>query len=458
MTANREPRLVAARGSVSSADTAGAGFPFTAGELVRAVLFLAVFAYFWVGFEIFTDLADPKVLLLDNDGNAFRQVVTLLLVAIVGVFALHSVRDMLPGLVTPMLVAVAAWLFVAVVLSTDPGLSARRYALAMFMVGLAAVTPLIPVSERQFSFLAATALLAFLAVNFAAVVFMPNIAIHQPWDLKEANLAGGWRGLYQHKNAAGSAMASAVFLGIYIARARSMMLGLLVAGAAAAFLLFTLSKTPPLFLVPTLAVSWLVLKLRSTVARCLLLLAVVAAINLFTLGTVVFPGIKSIVEKSISDPTFTNRTDIWEFATREVMRHPVKGYGFAAFWGTTDVASSGDSIETWATKAGHAHNGYLDSVINAGFPALLLIILWLVIEPMRNLARQPAGSHGPLTTLYVQLIVFGLLMSCMESQFFAADGPIWFMMLFAVFGLKLQASADLVREADPASPGPSTGR
>jgi hypothetical protein len=45
----------------------------------------------------------------------------------------------------------------------------------------------------------------------------------------------------------------------------------------------------------------------------------------------------------------------------------------------------------------------------------------------------------------------------MESQFFAADGPIWFMMLFAVFGLKLQASADLVREADPASPGPSTG-
>ena len=43
--------------------------------------------------------------------------------------------------------------------------------------------------------------------------------------------------------------------------------------------------------------------------------------------------------------------------------------------------------------------------------------------------------------------MFGLFTSCFESPFFENSGPLWFTMLIAIFGLRLQAHANLVESS-----------
>jgi O-antigen ligase len=58
------------------------------------------------------------------------------------------------------------------------------------------------------------------------------------------------------------------------------------------------------------------------------------------------------------------------------------------------------------------------------------------------------GTDPDLTRLYVRIWMFGLFSSCFESTFFGNSGPLWFTMLIAVFGLRLQAYANLVENPE----------
>lgn len=427
------------------------GAPMVAGvdaapaNWLRAALFVAIFCYFWIGLEGLQPPTETREIVAKLGGNVVNQVTTILLVAMAGVFAAKYGKEELALLVTPLLAIVLCWLACTVLISVQPALSAKRFVLAMFITFLAAVFPLLPRDEQQFADLMAAGLALTIALCFVTVALVPTLAIHQAWDVKEPDLAGSWRGVFPHKNAAGTAMAIAVFVAVYVARVRSLAAGAALLVASLVFLYFSKSKTPALMLVPTIALSTLVLFLRNTAVRIVVVLAAIATVNLFTLGSVVFAPIKQIIEKSLSDPSFTNRTDIWEFALQEFWKHPITGFGFHSFWGTEELINSGDSIETWATKAEHAHNSYLDAALNTGLIGLVLVVAWIVVQPMLDLrASERRGGARPLETMYVNIWCYLLLAGALESQFFAGGGPSWFMMLLAIFGLRLQASAELV--------------
>ncbi len=66
--------------------------------------------------------------------------------------------------------------------------------------------------------------------------------------------------------------------------------------------------------------------------------------------------------------TLTGRTDIWEYLIPHALQSPVLGYGFGGFW--TDAHR--------AASSSHAHNGYLDIVLNMGFVGLFLFSMYLI--------------------------------------------------------------------------------
>ncbi|NKW09498.1 O-antigen ligase family protein [Ochrobactrum tritici] len=103
--------------------------------------------------------------------------------------------------------------------------------------------------------------------------------------------------------------------------------------------------------------------------------------GLSDVGHCSFPSAKSLVESFASDPTFTGRTEIWKFAIRQLTDHPLVGYGYDAFWGTSRLVNGGYDIETWAARAGHAHNAYLNITITTGFIGLAALIWWIGICP-----------------------------------------------------------------------------
>jgi len=68
------------------------------------------------------------------------------------------------------------------------------------------------------------------------------------------------------------------------------------------------------------------------------------------------------------DETLTGRSDIWAYLVPYVMDRPILGHGFGGFW--TDAIREATSS--------HAHNGYLDMILNLGFAGHILFSIFLL--------------------------------------------------------------------------------
>jgi O-antigen ligase len=158
-------------------------------------------------------------------------------------------------------------------------------------------------------------------------------------------------------------------------------------------------------------------------------------LNLLSVGTVVNESLAEIAKTLPLDASFTGRTDIWTFALQAAQQRLLTGYGFAAFWGSDSVKNLPEGME-WAATAAHSHNGYLDATLTMGLPGLALLIAVVVIAPLRNFQMADrGGNNGPLAMALLQIWLFGIYLSSLESFFLDRDDPIWFTFLVAVFGL-----------------------
>jgi O-antigen ligase len=170
-------------------------------------------------------------------------------------------------------------------------------------------------------------------------------------------------------------------------------------------------------------------------ARVTIMLVPLLTMNLLSVGTVINPELEQIVSLLPIDTTFTGRTDIWTFAIQALQLRLPTGYGFAAFWGSSSVQNLPQGME-WAEYASHSHNGYLDTALAMGLPGVALLIAALVIAPLRDFQNvDRGGNNGPLAMMLLQIWLFGLYLSSMESFFLDRADPMWFTFLIAVFGL-----------------------
>lgn len=409
---------------------------------VRVVLFLAAFFLFWVTVSPFHDLADPSRLSTLDSSNLSKQLAISATAIVLLAFAGMNGWRKLVTLASPSAVLAIIALALSAVLSLDPVVSLKRFVLALLMIVIASVTLILPPSRRWFADMLALAAVTVLVTCYVGLLTVPHLAIHHVEELIEIEHAGLWRGLFAHKNEAGAAMALLVMIGIFVARARSMLLGIAIAALAVLFLLRTGAKTATGLLPVALLASLFVVRTRHWV-RAAAIIGVILLFNLIAVGSAFFSPIRWLVEQVMSDPTFTSRDDVWRFAIANIIERPLVGHGFQAFWDS--VKSSGDSIETWAARVGHAHNSYVDVAVMSGLPALLLVANWLLVQPLTDLRDAGESSNDPvLTLLFVQVWIFGLLHACLENSFFIADSPLWFMFLIGVFGLRMQATRRLV--------------
>ena len=281
--------------------------------------------------------------------------------------------------------------------------------------------------------------LIVLAACYLGVLFAPQLAIHQATDFLEPEHAGSWRGVFPHKNEAGATMVLLIFIGIFIARAHRALLGGIIVALATIFLLFTQSKNAIGMLPLVFVLSAIVSRSRSPATGVLLVISVVAALNLFSVGTVLFEPIRKLVGSIMPDATFTGRTEIWELALQYVARRPLTGYGFSTFWGTPQVVYGGAENATWVNAATDAHNAYLNLALGIGIPGLVLVIFWVVVLPIVDyyrLSRQRRQPALPLSRLFLRVCLYGVFASCFESSIFTPVGEVWFLYVTSAFGLR----------------------
>jgi O-antigen ligase len=404
-------------------------------ELVRCLTVIGALLLVWITFEPFTDLRNPN---LDEvtSGTLVFTYVTFGLLALLAI--LLCTADSVPALrslCTPVNIAFMGWMLINIVASHFPGLSLQRFVLTASVTALGFMIPLLPANRAQLNLCLAIAAGTVLALCYLGLVLAPDLSMHTAQDTVEPQLAGDWRGIFAHKNIAAPAMAILLYLGLYLVRTELTVAGIGICLAAGIFLLNSGGKSASSFCIGILLLVQIVSRLRSLWMKCLVCFVPVILINVLTVGSVVSPAIASFIGLLPIDPTFTGRTDIWEFALSAFFARPILGYGYGAFWNNTANLTSIGSASDWAADASHSHNGYLELALTIGLPGFLLAMLVLLIIPLRNYQRIPRDENKPLADFFLTVWLFGIYLSSMETFLLDKQNPFWFLFVIAIAGM-----------------------
>jgi O-antigen ligase len=408
---------------------------------IGSLIALAIFLYFWIGISPLAgrggdDTAAPTTNLLNQFVVVFLSLIVLLAIW----------RNAARGtLLAPhgLLFILLCWFSCVSLFASSPETAFRRIIFAILVCLCANAALLLPRNSREFDRVLAIAMTAALALSYFAIFLLPNVGIHQS-DEMEAALAGDWRGHFGHKNAAAAAMAYAVLIGLYLRKTYYPKLGTVIVILSAVFLYFAGGKTSTAVLPAVLMVAWVFEHWRSM--RYVIVLGALLVLNYILIGSAINPSLANWLASLGIDSTFTGRNTIWTFALDKISERPWMGFGFQSFWESAAFKKN----ESLTFLAAHSHNSFLETIINAGIPGLMLVFVWLLLLPIRDAGRAFAGQNDPvLTRLFLRVWLFSICLACLESLFFVNGGPSWFTMLMGVFGLRLQARSMLGRATQP---------
>ncbi|MBN8944032.1 MAG: O-antigen ligase family protein [Rhizobiales bacterium] len=432
------------------------GSPESLGRIARAGLFAAVWCLVWIGLEPFGDLGSQDLLGLTTGNDLWIYVSFGLLGAMIVGATIGRWRHFMTALTDRAFIALVVYIGFNIVTSSDFAGSLRRYLLFLAVALIAALVSLLPKDRDEFARLIVGCALFVTLLSYLGVLLFPQFAVHQATDLVEARLAGDWRGVFGHKNLAGGVFSTMVFIGIFAARVGLVVPGIALACLAGLFVLLSAAKSSIIIVVLTLLVSAASAGVKSTFGRALVVFTPLVVLLCLGVGSVISPAIGSVVSALPFDATFTGRTDVWTFALEKFAERPVTGYGFLSFWSLESTKFGIEDDEQWAGSASNGHNGFLDTALNLGLIGLVLTVIVLVVQPFLNdVKARRAGADPIMTTLFFQLWLFAIYLSCMESFLFSRTDPVWFTLLVAIFGLRMNARFRVV--PNQASPSPGGG-
>jgi O-antigen ligase len=408
---------------------------------LRGAIAAAILLVMFATLAPFSDLGDPKLLELSSGNETVTYLTLFLLVgcgaAVLGRAGATALRSLAAA---PNLLLLAWLLVVSVGLSADPGVSVRRFVLSFTTFLLAAMLPWLTSGLRQFAGLLLGAAALGLLLSYLGLLLVPHLTIHQATDLAEPELAGDWRGIWGHKNAAAGIMAILIYVGWLVARVGRPLSGILVALAAFAFLLGSGGKSALGMVLIVTLLAFLVDRCRPLWAKALVGIGPLALIGFLTVGSIVSETARSFIGALPIDATFTGRTDIWSFAIDALAAHPWKGQGFEAFWYSEAVRFGAEDSTKWMVDVATSHNSYVDLALTVGLPGLGLVLLAFLVMPLRDFHRTLAGGQNvELARFFLLLWLFSLYLGTFEAFFLSRANPLWFFFALAVCGLRYTA-------------------
>lgn len=295
------------------------------------------------------------------------------------------------------------------------------------MLGVAALG-----AERSLALLRLVLALV-LIVNWISIPLVRN-AVHLPGEI-DPGLVGDWRGLYFHKNIAGSVSAITAILFFFQALKRRPLWNGAISAAAVAFALMTRSKSSLAFLPLAIAIALIYrFAWRRGLDRAILAVAGLLAALAITLLIVHDWG---QISHALNDPTeLTGRTAIWRGEIAFIHDHFLLGAGFGSFSDTGAVSLLHNYVaDTWVQNISHGHNAYLQILVTIGIVGFVLALAALVLSPLRDFWRFDPAHTGDKAALFA-VFAFMLLHDVLESDFLESDGPAWVAFLIVLAGLR----------------------
>jgi O-antigen ligase len=340
------------------------------------------------------------------------------------------------------LVLLLWWSFASIFWSALLDVSFRRCIalLGTVMLGVYAALRFSPEEMfRAVSLVAAAALIGSLLVALVD----PSAAFYTDGQTR------GYRGLFYHKNAVGGF--AALVLVLLIARlfepgyrnSGARWWDMLLCLVAIQCLTLSQSATP----IPSLAAGFLffggALALRTSNGRLWALLPIIAAVIVVFVPLLASELRSALVQDLGKTEDLSGRLGVWKFVTAMIAQHPLVGYGYGAFWAGMDAPAALFWKTTGQLDIIHAHNGYLQLLLDTGGVGGVLFAAGLVALVAKLLWLQ-RYSPAPFVTWMVAFLGFFLVSNYTESRLWTDNEPMtmWFVYVMVRTNLLTRKAAD----------------
>jgi exopolysaccharide production protein ExoQ len=209
------------------------------------------------------------------------------------------------------------------------------------------------------------------------------------------NRAMGWQGIFPHKNELGIMMVyflSPALLLPAVSMVQKLMRGVYI---SVVVVLIGLSQSRSAWVICLSLFAFVYLmKLGRRLSRQDRMATYAALGVIFLLlGSVLVENLQPIFGLLNKDITMTGRTTIWKSLLTSVMKRPLLGYGYAAFWLGVKGESAKISLALRWTGINYAENGVLDLVLQLGIIGMGLFLL-LYSQAYRRLRCLLSLTNG----------------------------------------------------------------
>lgn len=290
-----------------------------------------------------------------------------------------------------------AWCAISTLWSVNPDVTLRR-SVAMCGVVVLGTWLGLRFGLRDMLRLLLIVALPILVGSFLLAAALPDLGL---------DAEGRLRGVTAHKNALGAFASLSLLVSVALLlggeaagrlRATAWLTILLALGCMAA------ARSTAVLPVLLAALTALVMSrgIRAAGVRTLALipLGVSAGVLVFAVAAANSGALAELLGK---DSDMSGRTMVWDYAMLMIAKRPWLGFGFSAFW----VGSNSPGAVFWAnTRLGvpHAHNGYVQLILDAGLVALAMFLgvvgihaarlLWLLRHGKDRLLPFAGGFLG----------------------------------------------------------------
>lgn len=151
----------------------------------------------------------------------------------------------------------------------------------------------------------------------------------------------------------------------------------------------------------------------------------------------VLSNAEMILELLGKDVTLTGRTYLWQLALEYLSNNYLFGYGFDTFWTSVIDYNKLTSFEIF-WDAPHAHNGYLDLLLDVGLVGLLIYLscnINLIKEGMKSI-KFASHNDKALLSFSVLTLIYLLVSSFVEKAYFQYNDIQWCFFIFSSYFIK----------------------
>jgi O-antigen ligase len=315
--------------------------------------------------------------------------------------------------VNPYLLVFVGLAALSVLWSIDPDVTLRRLLRVVTMVLMSMAFVLMSWQTTRFQNVIRPILTLLLVGSIIFVLAAPDLAIDQS---DYAALIGAWHGLATQKNGLGSLATIALILWMHAWLSKEKPLWMAALGVAVSLICLINSRSSTSIINSAFSCTMLLMLMRPPVAlrRYLpyMIVFFVIALLVYSLAVLnLIPGsgtlLSPIMMLTGKDQTFSNRTAIWAIVNEHIVKSPLVGSGYGAYWVQLPGSPSMEMIARLFFYPTEGHNGYLDIINDLGAIGALCLLGYIIVylrQGMRLLSIVRPQGILYLTLMFDQLI------------------------------------------------------